>query len=121
MPTAIGLWYVQHVPRRVFQVNSLVCALLRRSKTIQPGEPTEIGPVADLRITNVALGDEVADEKSRTTVKIHYRPPGSQDDSDEEDEDEDEEKSGAELETAILCSLTYGKVRHDRLKLTGSC
>ena len=82
---------------------------------VTPGEPAVISPPADLRITNVALGDEVADESGRTTVKLVYRTPGQGGDSDDEDEDEDEEDEDEEkpeqLSTTVLCSLTCGKVR----------
>ena len=83
-----------------------------------PGEPTVITPPADIRITNVALGDEIADEKGRTTVKLVYLAPGARgddDDEDEEDEDdkenEDEDDESMKVSTAVLCSLTYGRVR----------
>ncbi len=113
MSAAIGLWYVQNTLLRVFQLYSHVVTLWCRSKTIEPGEPVEIELLADLRITNVALGDDIVDEKGRTTVKIIHRPMGSEGDSDDEDEDEEAlaaEADAMEIETAVLCSLTYGKV-----------
>ena len=85
---------------------------------VSPGEPAVIAPPADLRITNVALGEEVADESGRTTVKLIYRTPGANSDDeeeeeeDEENEDEEKEDKPEQLSTAILCSLTCGKVRH---------
>lgn len=85
-----------------------------RSLTVSPGDPTVITPPADLRITNVALGDQIADESSRTTIKLTYRTPGAGagDEDDEEDEEDDEETDKPEeLSTAVLCSLTFGKVR----------
>ena len=66
-----------------------------------------------MRITNIALGEELADESARTTVKLMYRTPAPGEDSDEEDEeDEDEEKEDedAEIETTVLCSLIPSKV-----------
>lgn len=80
-----------------------------------PGEPDEFTPPCDLRITNVALGDELEDETGRTTLKLTYRHPSSRDDSDDEGEekdekDEDEEDDEDEPITTVLCSLTPGKV-----------
>nr|VWO98353.1 Zn(2)-C6 fungal-type domain-containing protein [Ganoderma boninense] len=80
------------------------------SLTVTPGEPTVITPPADLRITNVALGDQIADESSRTTVKVTYRTPGAAAGDEEDDEDDDESEKPEELSTAVLCSLTFGKV-----------
>ncbi|KAI0674917.1 hypothetical protein C8Q78DRAFT_1009663 [Trametes maxima] len=83
------------------------------SITATPGEPSVISPPSDIRITNIALGDQLADENGRTTVKLVYRRPGADEpDSDEEDEDEDEEKENdnAELSSTVLCSLTPGKI-----------
>ncbi|TBU29495.1 hypothetical protein BD311DRAFT_787713 [Dichomitus squalens] len=85
------------------------------SLEVPPGDPIVINPPADLRITNVALGDEIKDEKSRTTVKLVYRTPGVPSDSDDEDDDRDDDKSlGPDdrdpLTTTVLCSLTLGKI-----------
>ena len=59
---------------------------------VSPGEPAVIAPPADLRITNVALGDELEDENSRTSVKLTYRGPGGSEDSDEDEEEAEEEQ-----------------------------
>lgn len=77
-----------------------------------PGEPVEVSPPGDVRITNVALGDVLADQSARTTIKLMYKSPSGGQDSDDEDEDEDEEKEDTdiEIETTVLCSLTPGKV-----------
>ena len=84
----------------------------RRSLEVKPGEATSFVPAADLRITNIALGEEIADENSRTTVKLVYRRPGAEEDDEEEEEDEDEdEDEEPKISSAVLCSLTYGKVR----------
>lgn len=56
----------------------------------------------------MALGDELADEKGRTSVKLTYQAPGAPDEDDEDEEDEEEE--GGEPVTTVLCSLTPGKV-----------
>ncbi|KAI0074369.1 hypothetical protein K474DRAFT_1665466 [Panus rudis PR-1116 ss-1] len=86
------------------------------SVELQPGQTVPIQPPVDLRITNVALGDTLADESARTSVKLVYRSPvgGDSDDEDEEDdeeESEDEEKEPkAEAVATVLCSLTPGKI-----------
>ena len=82
----------------------------RRSLEVKPGEATSFVPAADLRITNIALGEEIADENSRTTVKLVYRRPGAEEDDEEEEEDEEEDEE-PKISSAVLCSLTYGKVR----------
>lgn len=83
----------------------------RRSITATPGEPSVISPPSDIRITNIALGEEITDENSRTTIKLVYRRPGSDEpDSEDEEDDEEEENDNSELSTTVLCSLTPGKV-----------
>lgn len=78
---------------------------------VEAGKPVEFAPPADLRITNVALGAELDDEKSRTTLKLVYFGPAASDESDEEDEDEEQEETeGAEPIATVLCSLIPGKV-----------
>lgn len=86
--------------------------MYRRSLELTPGEPVSVVPPSDLRITNVALGDELADESGRTSVKLTYRGP-KEDEEEEEDasHDEEEEEDDAEPVTTVLCSLTPGKVR----------
>lgn len=54
----------------------------------------------------MALGDELADDNGRTSVKLTYQTPSPDDDEDEEDEEE-----GGDPVTTVLCSLTPGKVR----------
>ena len=61
----------------------------------------------------MALGEELASESARTTIKLMYRTPGASEENDEdeeEDEDEEKEKEDAEIETTVLCSLIPGKV-----------
>ncbi|RDX44885.1 hypothetical protein OH76DRAFT_1408682 [Lentinus brumalis] len=83
------------------------------SLEVKPGEATAFVPAADLRITNIALGDEIADEKSRTTVKLIYRPPGAEDEDEEDEEDEDEPA----VASAVLGSLTPGKIEQASIDL----
>ena len=87
-----------------------------RSVVVPPGDPTIVVPAADLRITNVALGHEVEDEASRITVKLVYHTPGAKSDDDDSDyEDDTKPLDPNDVEpftTAVLCHLTYGKVRH---------
>lgn len=69
-----------------------------------PGKPEAVVPQADIRITNVALGDILANASGRTTVKLTYDTPAKLD-----SDDEDEPKIEPQL-TTVLCSLTAGKV-----------
>ena len=78
-----------------------------RSVTVTPGKKVEVVPQADLKIVNVALGHELADTSGRTTLTMTYKPPTT---VDEDDEEEENEADGPES-TAVLCSLTPGKVR----------
>ncbi|KAL7281353.1 hypothetical protein ACG7TL_004662 [Trametes sanguinea] len=92
----------------------MVVSVALWSQAAAPGEPSVISPAGDIRITNIALGDQLADESGRTTVKLHYRRPGADDEDseeeDDEDEDEEKENDNTELLTTVLCSLTPGKV-----------
>jgi FK506-binding nuclear protein len=84
---------------------------LFRSVVVKPGEPVEIEPPADLRITNASLGEELGDANGRSLLRLIYSPPTADYDSEDEDEDEDEEKE-AEIVETFLCALTPSKVRH---------
>ncbi|KAI8992949.1 hypothetical protein BD414DRAFT_535538 [Trametes punicea] len=95
----------------------MVVSVALWSYTAAPGEPSVISPAGDIRITNIALGDQLADESGRTTVKLIYRRPGAdEEESDEESDEEDEEnndkkdKEDTDLVTTVLCSLTPGKI-----------
>lgn len=86
----------------------------RRSVCVQPGEDgvAAVTPPADIRITNIALSDQIADESGRTTVKLNYIIPSADDseEEDEEDEEDDEDEKPPRMMTTVLCSLTPGKV-----------
>lgn len=73
---------------------------------MHPGvEPEEFVPQADLRVTNVALGDELADENGRTVVKLIHMNPVAPD-----TDDEDDVELRQEAVETVLCSLIPGKV-----------
>jgi len=84
------------------------------SLKVEPGQTLPLVPLSDLRITNVALGETLADENGRTSVKLIYiGPSGEEKDDEEEDDgaDEDEDKPGSEEAiSTVLCSLTGGKI-----------
>lgn len=65
-------------------------------------------PQSDLKITNVALGEELADPTGRTTVKFTYNTLIA---IESDDDDEGHEDTQEPLSTAVICSLTGGKVR----------
>ena len=78
--------------------------------TVKPGATYkyEIPPFANLKISNAALGAELEDKHSRTTLTIETedRPPADSEDEEELDEDEDSSR----LTNIVLTSLTPGKV-----------
>ncbi|TDL17300.1 hypothetical protein BD410DRAFT_901546 [Rickenella mellea] len=75
------------------------------SLVVAPGKKATFSPVGDVRILNVALGEKIADETSRTTVKLTYDAPTSSD---------DDEPARV---TTILCSLTPGKIEQANLDI----
>ncbi|KDQ57762.1 hypothetical protein JAAARDRAFT_35450 [Jaapia argillacea MUCL 33604] len=84
----------------------MVVAVAIWSVALKPGQAEAVIPQGDLRITNVALGDELVDESGRTSVKFIYQTPVKMD-----SDDEDEENAEVDpLSTTILCSLTPGKI-----------
>jgi hypothetical protein len=76
----------------------------RRALVVSPGDPIEFTPPNDIRITNVALGDELTDASGRTSLKMTF-PTVTQPDSDDEDGDDE-----PQIVETVLCSLTPGKV-----------
>ncbi|KNZ72858.1 FK506-binding protein [Termitomyces sp. J132] len=91
MALAIGIWCV--TTRHLFHL----VLFLKRSLKLTPGKVETFQPPADLKITNVALGDVLKDASGRTTVKLTFEPSGVLD-----DEDEDEVPKTV---TTVLCSL----------------
>jgi len=77
--------------------------------TVKPGAmyKYEIPPFANLKISNAALGAELEDDRSRTTLTIETEDRSIADSEDEE-LDEDEDKS--QPTNIVLTSLTPGKV-----------
>lgn len=83
-----------------------------RSIALQPGEPVEVAPPADLKISNAALGVELTDENSRSSIRLIYFGPRASDASEDDEEDDEEEGSeSGEPVATVLCSLTPGRVR----------
>ncbi|KAF5380529.1 hypothetical protein D9615_004516 [Tricholomella constricta] len=70
------------------------------SLELTPGKEEVVQPPADVRITNVTLGDVLKDTSGRSTVKLTYEPSGR---LDSDDEDENEEIPGPV--TTVLCAL----------------
>lgn len=78
-----------------------------------PGEEQALEFVDDVRITNIAFGENIKGNE-RTVVRVHHRHVSEFSD-DEEDEDDDKEESDEdedeeEEQTFVLCSLYPGKV-----------
>jgi FK506-binding nuclear protein len=98
-PVAIALWYV------LTSASLVKCSSSRRSLALKPSkEPVSFVPQSDLHITNIALGDELADTSGRTSVKLTYQTPIKLDSDDEDEESPDP------ISTTVLGSLTPGKV-----------
>lgn len=85
----------------------MAVAIALWSIVLKPGQKEVVQPAVDLRITNIALGDQLDDENARTSVKFTFSKPVQVDEDEEEEEEEDEETS---LTSTILASLTPGKV-----------
>ncbi|KAJ6499186.1 hypothetical protein C8R45DRAFT_981442 [Mycena sanguinolenta] len=68
------------------------------SCTVEPKKASTVNPPAAIRITNVALGDVLADSSARTTVKLTYGDNGAM------EEEEPPKKS------TFICALTPGKI-----------
>lgn len=80
---------------------------INRSQLLTPGKEEIIVPQADLRITNVALGEQLSDANGRSVVKLTYTTLISVDNT---DDDDDDEQTSPPITSTILCSLTGGKV-----------
>jgi FK506-binding nuclear protein len=98
-PVAIAVWYVYPFLCLVKSSRSSRSLALKPSK-----EPLSFIPQSDLRITNIALGDELADASGRTSIKLTYQTPIEVD-------DDDDDESPEPISTTVLGSLTPGKVR----------
>ncbi|KAJ3820143.1 hypothetical protein F5880DRAFT_1625331 [Lentinula raphanica] len=86
---------------------------------LEGGTTVEVFPPWDLKITNVALGDVLADANERTTFKLTI-PVLSQDsfeDDEDEDDDEDEKNAGPKAQTITICSLTAGKIEQSMVSI----
>jgi len=75
------------------------------SLELTPGKPVNFAPEADIRITNVCLGEKLKDESGRSVVKFSYQTPaGALDDEGDEDDDE----PTLVTKSTILCALKAG-------------
>jgi FK506-binding nuclear protein len=70
-----------------------------RSEVVVPDTKVLVCPPADVRLTNVALGEDIKDT-SRAVVKLSYMKA----------EIEDEETTAATLTTTFIAALTPSKV-----------
>jgi len=87
----------------------MVVAVALWSIAVKPGKKESIVAQSDLRITNVALGDELADASGRTSVKFTYNTPIKM--------DPDDDEIVEPLSTTVLCSLTPGKIEQAMVDL----
>ncbi|KAJ7446178.1 hypothetical protein B0H11DRAFT_2085426 [Mycena galericulata] len=82
------------------------------SCTVDAKKAFTIEPPAAIRITNVALGDVLADASARTSVKLTYKTLLALDE--ESDADEPEELPTS---STFLCALTPGKIEQVAINL----
>lgn len=101
----VEVWYV-HDASNVGQDAHVFC----RSLQLEGGAEEAITPPADIRLTNISFGEDLADPNGRSVIKLGYNAITA--DDLEEDEDEDEEEPKGTYTTTILAPLTAGKVRH---------
>ena len=99
MSLALAVWQVETV---FFHV--LTTKYLYRSITLEGGEERPVELPADVQITNISFGDDLADVTGRTVVKLTYSLPHAS------DEDEGEDEDASRRITTVLCALTPGKV-----------
>ncbi|KZV85029.1 hypothetical protein EXIGLDRAFT_775961 [Exidia glandulosa HHB12029] len=78
---------------------------------LEPGKKYSYLVEREFRVTNAALGEELADEKGRSVVKVAYIDPNTDDDSDDDD------AAQTQIET-VLCSLRAGLVEQCKLDVT---
>ncbi|KAH7924608.1 hypothetical protein BV22DRAFT_1105358 [Leucogyrophana mollusca] len=91
----------------------MAIAIAPWSVVVEAGKKEVLVPPADIHIKNAALGEELADDSGRTTIRLTYKIPVSDD-----EEEEDEEESAPELvKTTVLCSLTAGKIEQSSVDI----
>ncbi|KAF7306153.1 Peptidylprolyl isomerase [Mycena chlorophos] len=84
------------------------------SAVIEPKKKLELVPPANIRLTNVALGDSLQDSTARTTLKLTHDQPAPVEDDDEEADSED---LTMKKTTTVLCSLSGGKIEQTTVNL----
>lgn len=111
MVVAVGLWLVFASLLVSYFLYILTSTSLLRSIVLEPGKENIVVPQSDLRITNVALGEKLQDPNGRSTVKLSYLPLSAlAEDSEDDDEENPKPPTGDDIVTAVICSLTGGKV-----------
>ncbi|KAJ6625519.1 peptidylprolyl isomerase [Mycena sp. CBHHK59/15] len=74
--------------------------------------PLTIVPEADLKLTNVALGDLIADAAARTSLKLTFKTIVGKNDDESESDEEELPKS-----TTFICALTAGKIEQTTIDI----
>ena len=75
-----------------------------------PGKRIRVLPGSDFRLTTATLGEELADEKGRTTIKLYRISYPDDSDEDEEDEKDEDEEPVFEKDPIIIGHLIAGRV-----------
>lgn len=82
------------------------------SQVLTPGGRVRVIPGSDFRLTTATFGEDIVDEKGRTTIKL-YRlamPEDSEDEEDDEDEEDEEKELTFEKDPVVIGHLIPGKV-----------
>ncbi|EJD49849.1 hypothetical protein AURDEDRAFT_112334 [Auricularia subglabra TFB-10046 SS5] len=87
-------------------------AIASWSQELVPGKAYSADVPRDFRITNAALGDELADPAGRSVVKVTI----TEHDSDSEDSEDEDEPSGPIK--SVLCSLRAGSFEQVAMDVT---
>lgn len=81
------------------------------SQVLTPGGRVRVIPGSDFRLTTATFGEDVVDEKGRTTIKLYrLAMPDDDEDEEEEDDDDDEKEPTFEKDPVVIGHLIPGKV-----------
>ncbi|KIO28433.1 hypothetical protein M407DRAFT_242988 [Tulasnella calospora MUT 4182] len=81
------------------------------SQVLTPGGRVRVIPGSDFRLTTATFGEDVVDEKGRTTIKLYRLAMPDDDEDEEEEEDDDDEKEPTfEKDPVVIGHLIPGKI-----------
>ncbi|KAG8925346.1 peptidylprolyl isomerase fpr4, partial [Tulasnella sp. 408] len=81
------------------------------SQVLTPGGRVRVIPGSDFRLTTATFGEDLVDEKGRTTIKLYRLAiPEDEEDEDEDEDDEDEKEPTFEKDPIVIGHLVPGKI-----------